>query len=107
MIHVGNSFQKEENPDILVVDATIYEDGDTNVYSVFDFSGLQTEDQLLGKKYKGLWQRFEFNLKTGELNQKELYSLPNGGNLELPTFNDKYDGLKENCFTYLIEIFGK
>jgi|TARA_B110000285_G_C15076816_1_gene591230 hypothetical protein len=55
MIHVGNSFQKEENPDILVVDATIYEDGDTNVYSVFDFSGLQTEDQLLGKKYKGLW----------------------------------------------------
>jgi hypothetical protein len=55
MIHVGNSFQKEDNPDILVVDATIYEDKETNVYSVFDFSGLQTEDQLLGKKYKGLW----------------------------------------------------
>lgn len=102
MIHVGNSFQKEDNPDILVVDATIYEDGDTNVYSVFDFSGLKTEDQLLGKKYKGSWQRFELNLKTGGLTQKELHSLPDGGNNELPQFNGKYDGVKENCFTYMV-----
>ena len=107
MIHSGNSFQKADNPDILVVDATVYEDADKNVYEVFDFEGLKTKEQLKGKKFKGYCSRFELNLKTGELNQKKLLHLTEGGNYELPTFNDKYDGVKENCYTYLIEFFGQ
>jgi hypothetical protein len=27
------------------------------------------------------------------------------GNYELPTFNPTYDGVKENCYTYIMEMF--
>ena len=107
MIHSGNSFQKEDNPDILVADVTAYGDASKNVYEVFDFDGVENKEQLKGKKYKGQWTRFEMNLKTGQLTEKKLIDLPEGGNYELPTFNEKYDGVKENCFTYLLEFFGK
>ena len=29
------------------------------------------------------------------------------GNYDLPTWNPKYDGVKENCFTYMMELFNK
>lgn len=61
----------------------------------------------MGKKYQGFWTRFEFNLKTGKLEQKQMLHLAQGGNYEMPTFNEKYDGVKENCYTYLLEFFGK
>ena len=41
------------------------------------------------------------------MTETKLLNLPEGGNYELPTFNEKYDGVKENCFTYLLEFFGK
>ena len=40
------------------------------------------------------------NLKTGEITLKDLIA-PEFGVVELPTFNDLYDGVKENCFTYV------
>ena len=47
------------------------------------------------------------NLSTGSITSKDLHRLPEGGNVELPSFNRLYDGLRENCFTYLVEFFGK
>ena len=41
------------------------------------------------------------------MTQKDLLTLPEGGNLELPSFNEKFDGVKENCYTYMIEYFAK
>ena len=75
------------------------------VYEIFDFDKLETVDDLFNKQYGGHWKRFEIDLENDSVISKDLYDLPDGGNVELPSFNKKYDGVKENCFTYLIEFF--
>jgi carotenoid cleavage dioxygenase-like enzyme len=45
MIHTGNSFMRDDGT--LVVDATTYDRLDANVYELFDFSKLRTEEDLL------------------------------------------------------------
>jgi len=47
MIHTGNSFVRDDG--ILVVDATVYKDQNRNIYEVFDFNKLKTEDDMLNK----------------------------------------------------------
>lgn len=89
------------------MDATIYEDSEKVVYEVFDLDKLEGEQSLYNKQYGGRFKRFEMDLESGKIESRDLHSLPEGGNLELPSFNKKYDGVKENCFTYLIEYFGK
>lgn len=97
MIHTGNSFTKDGN---LIVDATIYTDKSINVYSVFDFASLK--HGLHQKNYGNLWRRFTINLSSDTLSQMDLSELQYG-NYEVPTFNPKYDGVSENCYTYLME----
>ena len=103
-IHSGNQF---ENSSKITVDATVFEDSEKIVYEIFDFEKLEGEEQLYNKQYGGRWKRFEMDVESGKIEARDLHRLPDGGNVELPSFNKKYDGVKENCFTYLIEYFGK
>jgi carotenoid cleavage dioxygenase-like enzyme len=48
--------------------------------------------------------RFELNFETMEVKSHDLLKLENG-NLELPTYNKEFEGVKENCFTYLSAMF--
>ena len=48
--------------------------------------------------------RFELDFETMEVKSHDLLKLENG-NLELPTYNKEFEGLKENCFTYLSAMF--
>lgn len=57
-------------------------------------------------QYGNIWRRFEIDLSKNELTQKDL-SILEWGNYEVPTYNMAYDGVKENCFTYLMEIMSK
>ena len=90
MIHTGNSFMREDG--ILVVDATIYEDKKRNVYEVFDFDKLKTKADMLNHQWGGVWKRFELDFKTKKVDSFDLARLENG-NLEVPTFNKKFDGI--------------
>ena len=54
----------------------------------------------------GWRRRFEIDLAKNELSQKDL-SILEWGNYEVPTYNMAYDGVKENCFTYLMELMSK
>ena len=56
--------------------------------------------------YKNSWKRFEIDLDSGELSMRDLTVL-HWGNYDLPTYNPRFDGTKENCFTYLMELFNK
>ena len=46
------------------------------------------------------------DLDSNTLVQFDLLT-PTFGAYELPTYNPSYDGVKENCFSYLMELFGK
>lgn len=90
---------------VLVIDATVYEDKTSNVYEVFDMWRLKTEQDLLNHQYgKGVWKRFELDFKTNKVVSYDL-ARPKHGNYELPTYNELYEGVKENCITYLLALF--
>ena len=99
MIHTGNSFVKDGK---FICDATIYQDSTHDVYEVFEFKNLKQGVQKIN--YGSSQKRFEIDLASGELSHKDL-SVLEWGNYELPTFNPTYDGLKENCYTYIMEMF--
>lgn len=85
MIHTGNSYLRKDN--ILVVDATVYQNSSKNVYEVFDLKNLRKQSDLLDHQWGSLWKRFELNLETGAIISKDLIK-PDFGAIELPTYND-------------------
>lgn len=87
-----------------MVDATVYQDKNRNVYEVFLLQHLQKESDLFNHQWGGRWKRFLINLEQAKVQMIDLL-VPSFGNYELPTFNDKYHGVKENCFTYLVSMF--
>ena len=70
MIHTGNSYINKDN--LLVIDATVYQNSSRNVYEVFDLENLRKQSDLLGHSWGNVWKRFEMNLETGEITTKDL-----------------------------------
>ena len=56
--------------------------------------------QAHSKKRIHYWRRFEINIKNKTVKFYDLLR-PTKGTVELPTYNKNYEGIKENCFTYL------
>jgi len=101
MMHVGNAFVKDGK---FITDAMVYQDTKKDVFELFEFEHLSKG--LKGQDYKSAWRRFEIDLTSGDLVQEDLDILK-WGNYDLPTYNPKYDGVGENCFTYLMEFMSK
>jgi hypothetical protein len=90
----------------VVLDAAIYEKKDVNIYEIFEFANLKNGSHLLNQTYGGVFKRFEIDLETKKVLSYDLAKMESG-NYDLPTYNDKYDGVKENCITYLVGMFEK
>jgi len=101
MIHTSNSFMKDDNT--FVVDAAIYQK-DVNVYEMFEMNEMRKNDNLLGKDFGGVFKRFEIDLTTKKVTTTDLAKMVYG-NYDLPMYNDEFDGVKENCITYIVGMF--
>ena len=101
MVHMGNSFVKDGK---FICDATIYQDTKKNVFEVMEFKNLK--NGLDKVDYANSWKRFTIDLDTNEFTMKDLM-VPEWGALDLPTWNPKFDMVKENCYTYMMELYAK
>lgn len=73
-------------------------------FTLVDFAKIDDLKKVTESPVDSKFRKFAMDLDKGTVKAEELMSVPNG-NLDLPMYNQKYDGVK-SCFTYLTAMWG-
>ena len=101
VLHFGNAYKIDE--DTIVVEGPAYEKSNDNPFEIFDRGHLTCADDVLQKERGSVYKKFIINLKEKTVKSEDLiYS--KYGSFDLPAYNTKWNGVKKQRFTYLMQL---
>ena len=100
-MHTGNSYVDTDGN--LVLESQAYENSEIDPFAIVDFDKLNDINKVTQTKVGAKFRKYSMNLEKGTIDLIEHMSIENG-NLDLPMYNQKYDGVK-NCYTYLTSMW--
>jgi carotenoid cleavage dioxygenase-like enzyme len=100
-LHQGNTFMKDDNT--IIADVAGYWDAEKDPLYIWQKDNFKAEETALDMGSYSKLTRMTLHLDTLKVEYDHL--LEEGKRTyDLPRYNPTYDGVKENCFTYVMEL---
>lgn len=102
ILHYGNSYQPNE--DTIVVEGPAYEKPDGNPFRIWENENKLEASSMTGYQFGSVWKKFIIDLKTQTVTMEDLLH-SEYGSLDLAAYNPRYEGVAENRYSYLFQLF--